>query len=62
MAAQEVMDNLMIARLEFRAEEDPEVAAHTFKKHITTKVSRRLLDTRSQCKKQPDVISLGFTQ
>ncbi len=34
------MDNLMIARLEFRAEEDPEVAAHTFKKHLTTKVSR----------------------
>ena len=29
------MDNLMIAQLEFRAEEDAEVAAHTFKKHVT---------------------------
>ena len=33
------MDNLMIARLEFRAEEDPEVAAHTFTKWLTTQVS-----------------------
>ena len=34
-SGQEVMDNLMISQLEFRAEEDADVAAHTFKKHVT---------------------------
>ena len=43
------MDNLMIARLEFRAEEDPEVAAHTFKKNLTTKVSRSLAHDCGLC-------------
>ncbi len=57
VSAQEVMDNLMIARLEFRAEEDAEVAAHTFKKHLTTKVSRPLLMTH-----RPSASSSGGLQ
>ena len=42
------MDNLMITQMEFRAEEDAEVAAHTFKKHVTAQA--RSLSAHYGCK------------
>lgn len=36
---QEVMNNLMISNLAFKAEEDPDVASYAFHKHVTVQVS-----------------------
>lgn len=37
-ALQEVMTNLMVSHLAFKAEEDPDVAQYAFKKDITIQV------------------------
>ena len=38
MAVQEVMSNLMISHLAFKAEEDPDVALYAFPKHVNVQV------------------------
>ena len=37
---QEVMNNLMISNLAFKAEEDPDVASFAFHKHVNVQVSQ----------------------